>query len=68
MPKNNKTRMTSSARGPYRHFVKQSKFAREKLMRGYAERYLDNVAKNNGKSENDKSMMESEEMDDEYNK
>ena len=37
-------------------------------MQGYAERYLDNVAKNNGKSENDKSMMESEEMDDEYNK
>ena len=60
--------MTSSARGLCRHFVKQGEFMREKLMQGYAERYLDNVAKNNGKSENDKSMMELEEMDDEYNK
>ena len=51
MPKNNKTRKTSSARGPYQHFDERSKFAREKLIRGYAERYLDNVEKNNGKCE-----------------
>ena len=66
MPKKNKTRKTSGARGPCQHFDEQSKFAREKLIRGYAERYLDNVAKNNGKRENDESMMESEKMDNEY--
>jgi len=62
MPKKNKTLKTRGARDPCRHFDEQSKFAREKLIRGYAERYLDNVAKN----ENDESMMESEEMDNEY--
>jgi hypothetical protein len=51
MPKNNMTRKTSNARGPYRHFDERSKFAREKLIQGYTERYLDNVAKNNGKCE-----------------
>ena len=66
IPKKNNTRKTSGARGPCRHFDEQSKFAREKLIRGCAERYLDNVAKNNGKSENDESMMESEKMDNEY--
>ena len=49
MPKKDKTRKTSSARGPYRHFDGRSKFAREKLIQGYAERYLDNVEKNNGR-------------------
>ena len=39
MLKKNKTRKTSSAKGPYQHFDKRSKFAREKLIRGYAERY-----------------------------
>ena len=51
MPKNNKTRKTGSARGPYRHFDERFKFTREKLIQGYAERFLDNVAKNNGKCE-----------------
>ena len=51
MPKNNKTWKTSSDRGPYRHFVERIKFAREKLIQGCAERYLNNVAKNNGKCE-----------------
>ena len=49
MSNKKKTQKTCSARGPYRHFDKRSKFAREKLIQGYAERYLDNVEKNNGR-------------------
>jgi hypothetical protein len=49
MPKNNKIWKTSNARGLYQHFDKRSKFARDKLIRGYSERYLVNVANNKGK-------------------
>jgi hypothetical protein len=50
MPKNDKTRKNSSKlRGPYREFDPASQAMREVLIRGYAKRYIEHVAANNGK-------------------
>ena len=50
MPKNDKTRKNSNnVRGPYREFDPASQAMREVLIRGYAKRYIENVAANNGK-------------------
>jgi hypothetical protein len=52
MPKNNKTQKTNNnIRGLYRHFDGPGKLMRQSEIRGYATRYLDNVANNNGKCE-----------------
>jgi len=40
------TRKTSNARGPYREFNDASKSMRDILIRGYAERYIEDVAAN----------------------
>ena len=49
MPKNNNTPKTNNKRGTYRRFDGPIKLMRRSEIRGYAIRYLDNVAKNNGK-------------------
>ena len=49
MPKNNDTPKTHNKRGTYRRFDGPIKLMRQSEIRGYAIRYLDNVAKNNGK-------------------
>ena len=50
MPKNNyNTPKTNNKRGTYRRFDGPIKLMRRSEIRGYAIRYLDNVAENNGK-------------------
>ena len=49
MPNNNNTPKTNNKRGTYRRFDGPTKLMRRSEIRGYAIRYLDNVAKNNGK-------------------
>ena len=49
MPKNNDTPKTHNKRGTFRCFDGPIKLMRQSEIRGYAIRYLDNVAKNNGK-------------------
>ena len=49
MPKNNDTPKTHNKRGTYRRFDGPIKLMRRSEIRGYAIRYLDNVAENNGK-------------------
>ena len=49
MPKNNNTPKANNKRGTYRRFDGPIKLMRQSEIRGYAIRYLDNVAKNNGK-------------------
>ena len=49
MPKNNDTPKTNNKRGTYRRFDGPIKLMRRSEIRGYAIRYLDNVAENNGK-------------------
>ena len=49
MPKNNNTPKTNNNRGTYRRFDGPIKLMRRSEIRGYAIRYLDNVAENNGK-------------------
>ena len=46
---NNNTPNTNNKRAKYRHFDEPIKLMRQIEIRGYAIRYLDNVAKNNGK-------------------
>jgi hypothetical protein len=52
MPNNDNTPKTHNKRGTYRCFDGPSKLMRRSEIRGYAIRYLDNVAKNNGKCKN----------------
>ena len=47
---NNNTPNTNNKRAKYRHFDEPIKLMRQSEIQGYAIRYLDNVAKNNGKS------------------
>ena len=51
MSNNNNTPKTNNKRVTYRRFDGPSKLIRQSEIRGYAIRYLDNVAKNNGKCE-----------------